>query len=104
MRKTVLIAPLAQTLGSAQSEYDERFHQPLKPVLDEANRMVAEDQVSGLMGNVGFLECPQARVTAGAFLDYYGQNPNSLYAKSHSKHQRCPPSSWSATSTLSARS
>jgi pimeloyl-ACP methyl ester carboxylesterase len=81
VRKAILIAPLAQTLGSAQSEYDERFHQPLKPVLDEANRMVAEDQANGLMDNVGFLECPQARVTAGAFLNYYGQNPN-LYTPS----------------------
>jgi pimeloyl-ACP methyl ester carboxylesterase len=82
VRKAVLIGPLAQTLGSAQSEYEERFRRPLQPVLAQAERMIAEEQANGLMeGQVGFLLCPQARVTAGAFVDYYGQNPN-LYTPS----------------------
>ncbi len=81
VRKAILVAPLAQTLGSAQTEYEDRFHKPLQPALAEAERMVAEDQANGLMADVGFLLCPQARVTAGAFINYYGQNPN-LYTPS----------------------
>ena len=76
VRKAVLVAPLVQTVGSAQSDYDERFHRPLQPVLAEAERLIASDEASSLMENVPFLLCPQARVTAGAFIDYYGDNPN----------------------------
>jgi len=76
IRKAVLIAPLAHSVGSAGSEYDERFRRPLEPVLAEAEKLKADDQSSMLMSNVGFLLCPQARVTAGSFINYYGQNPN----------------------------
>jgi pimeloyl-ACP methyl ester carboxylesterase len=81
VKRAVLIAPLAQTLGSAAAEYEERFRKPLQPALAEAERHIAEDQTNSLMENVSFLHCPQARVTAGAFVDYYGQNPN-LYTPS----------------------
>ena len=77
VKKGVLMGPLAQTIGSGAAEYDERFRRPLQPVLGEAERMMAEDHANALMdGLVGFLVCPQAKVTAGAFIDYYGQNPN----------------------------
>jgi pimeloyl-ACP methyl ester carboxylesterase len=81
VKKAILIAPLAQTFTSAGGEYEERFHKPLQPVLAEAERHMAEDQANQLMENVAFLQCPQARVTAGAFIDYYGDNPN-LYTPS----------------------
>jgi pimeloyl-ACP methyl ester carboxylesterase len=76
VRKAVLIAPLAQTLGSAQQDYDERFRKPLQPVIAEAERLMAADEAQTLMEGISFLTCPQARVTAGAFIDYYGDNPN----------------------------
>jgi pimeloyl-ACP methyl ester carboxylesterase len=81
VKKAILIAPLAQTLGSATTEYEERFRKPLQPALGEAERHIAEDQANMLLENVSFLHCPVARVTAGAFIDYYGQNPN-LYTPS----------------------
>lgn len=81
VRKAVLIAPLAHTVGGAGSEYDERFRRPLQPVLAEAEKLTGEDQPNALLANVGFVMCPQARVTAGAFINYYGQNPN-LYTPS----------------------
>jgi pimeloyl-ACP methyl ester carboxylesterase len=81
VKKAILIAPLAQTLGTAASDYEDRFRKKLQPALAEAERHIAEDQANMLMENVSFLHCPQARVTAGAFIDYYGQNPN-LYTPS----------------------
>jgi pimeloyl-ACP methyl ester carboxylesterase len=81
VKKAILIAPLAQTLGTAASDYEERFRKPLQSALAEAERHIAEDQANMLLENVSFLHCPQARVTAGAFIDYYGQNPN-LYTPS----------------------
>jgi pimeloyl-ACP methyl ester carboxylesterase len=81
VKKAILIAPLAQTFNSAGGEYEERFRRPLQPALAEADRHMAEDQANQLMENVAFLQCPQARVTAGAFINYYGDNPN-LYTPS----------------------
>ena len=81
VKKAILAAPLAQTFGNAGGEYQERFRRPLQPALAEAERYMAEDQANQLMDNVAFLQCPQARVTAGAFIDYYGDNPN-LYTPS----------------------
>ncbi len=81
VKKAVLIAPLAQTFSNAGGEYEERFRRPLQPALAEAERHMAEDQANQLMESVAFLQCPQARVTAGAFIDYYGDNPN-LYTPS----------------------
>jgi pimeloyl-ACP methyl ester carboxylesterase len=76
VRKAVLIAPLAQTLGSAQTDYTDRFRKPLQQVLSEAENHMAADEASFLMENVPFLLCQQARVTAGGFVDYYSDNPN----------------------------
>jgi pimeloyl-ACP methyl ester carboxylesterase len=82
VRRGILIAPLAQTAASAGAEYQDRFRRPLQPILAEADKLIAEEQSSMLLQTeVGFLLCPQARVTAGAFVDYYGQNPN-LYTPS----------------------
>jgi pimeloyl-ACP methyl ester carboxylesterase len=81
VKRAVLIAPLAQTFSSAGGEYQDRFRVPLQPALAEAERHMAEDQANQLMENVAFLQCPQARVTAGAFINYYGDNPN-LYTPS----------------------
>ena len=81
VKKAILMAPLAQTFGSSGAEYQEHFHRPLQPALAEADRHMAEDQANQLMENVAFLQCPEARVTAGAFIDYYGDNPN-LYTPS----------------------
>ncbi len=81
VRKLVLIAPLAQTAGSAASDYEQRFRKPLQPTLEEAERRVAEDNSTSLLTGVGFLNCDNARVTAAAFVNYYGPNQN-LYTPS----------------------
>ncbi len=81
VRKLVLIAPLAQTAGNAASEYELRFRKPLQPALEQAEKLVADDGSMTLLTGVGFLNCDDARVTAGAFVNYYGPNQN-LYTPS----------------------
>lgn len=81
VRKGILIAPMAQTLGSAQTEFEDRFRRPLQSVLSQAEQHMASEEGSFLMENIPFLVCPQARVTAGGFIDYYADNPN-LYTPS----------------------
>lgn len=81
VKRVVLIAPLAQTAGNIGSEYEHRFRLPLQATLTEAERLMKEDGAGAPMNGVAFLTCDHARVTAGAFVNYYGANQN-LYTPS----------------------
>jgi len=89
VKRLVLIAPIADTAVSLENEYSRRFGQPLQPVLTEAERLVAEEQATTLMTGVPFLVCPDARVTAAAFVNHYGPNQN-LYTPSLLPHIPMP--------------
>ena len=89
VRRLVMIAPLADTASSIESEFSQRFRQPLQPILAEAEKLVAEDQFNSLMTDVPFLSCDRAKVTAGAFVNYYGPNQN-LYTPSLLPHIKLP--------------
>ncbi len=89
VRRLVMIAPLADTASSIEAEFSQRFHQPLQPILAEAEKLVAEDQFNTLMTDVPFLACDRAKVTAGAFVNYYGPNQN-LYTPSLIPHIKMP--------------
>lgn len=81
VKKVVLIAPLAQTPSNIDAEYERRFNVPLSPTLSEAEKQMDEIGATALMPGVAFLNCDQAKVTAGAFVNYYGPNQN-LYTPS----------------------
>lgn len=89
VRRLILIAPLADTASSIEAEFSQRFRQPLQPVLAEAEKLVAEDQFNTLMTDVPFLVCDRAKVTAGAFVNYYGPNQN-LYTPGLIPHIKMP--------------
>ncbi len=73
-KRLVLIAPLMQTPEKAEADYRARFGKPLRPELGKAEELVATERGNHLMDISGFLNCPRAQVTAGAFADYYGPN------------------------------
>ncbi len=89
VKRLILIAPTADTPTSMAAEFKERFGKPLQPVLAEAEKLVAEDQSTTLMEGVPFLVCDNAKVTAGAFVNYYGDNQN-LYTPSLLPHIKLP--------------
>jgi pimeloyl-ACP methyl ester carboxylesterase len=89
VKKLVLIAPLADTQATTEAQFSERFKQPIGPILAEAEKLVAEDQSTTLMTGVPFLNCDSAKVTAGAFVNYYGANQN-LYTPSLLPHIKMP--------------
>lgn len=89
VRRLIMIAPLADTASSIESDFSQRFHRPLQPILAEAEKLVAEDQFNTLMTGVPFLNCDNAKVTAGAFVNYYGPNQN-LYTPSLIPHIKLP--------------
>ena len=89
VKRLVLIAPTADTPTSMEIEFKQRFGQPLQPILAQAEKLVAEDQSTTLMTDIPFLTCDKAKVTAGAFVNYYGDNQN-LYTPSLLPHINLP--------------
>lgn len=89
VKRLVLIAPSADTTPRMAEDYSQRFKQPLEPILAEAEKLVAEDQSTTLLTDIPFLYCERAKVTAGAFVNYYGQNQN-LYTPSLLPHIKLP--------------
>ena len=75
--KVVLVAPLVELPpAEAAKRYADQFGGPLAPAIAAAREREDGGQGDMLIDVPGFLNCPQARVTAGAFLDYYeGSRP-----------------------------
>jgi pimeloyl-ACP methyl ester carboxylesterase len=74
VKRLVLISPLMQTPEKAEADYQARFGKPLRPELGKAEELVATGRGNHLMEITGFLNCPRAQITAGAFADYYDPN------------------------------
>jgi pimeloyl-ACP methyl ester carboxylesterase len=75
VRRLILISPMMQNFEVLDREYFLRYKKVLRDELAEAEEMISRDEASSLMTVPGFLDCPNARVTAGAFADYYASNP-----------------------------
>jgi pimeloyl-ACP methyl ester carboxylesterase len=75
VKRAVLISPMMQTPEKAAAQYQERFHRPLKNDLAAAEELSSNENGNQLVDVPGFLSCPNAKVTAGAFANYYGENP-----------------------------
>lgn len=75
VKRVVLMAPLMQTPEKAETEYRQKFNHSLREELAKAEELVANEEGNQLLDVPGFLSCPNAKVTAGAFADYYGANP-----------------------------
>jgi hypothetical protein len=71
VRGLVLIAPGPSDDTAVAADYRARFGSGLADVLANAHRVGAEAGEDTIMDVPGFLTCPRARVTAGAFLDAY---------------------------------
>jgi len=71
VERVALIAPPAATREEMAAQYRAAFKSELAPLLEQARQLVERDEGETALEGVGFLSCPAARVTAGAFLDYY---------------------------------
>lgn len=67
----VLVAPVPTSPEARADAYRRRFGADLDAVLAEARRVATEGGEDTAFEGPGFLTCPRARVTAGAFLDAY---------------------------------
>jgi pimeloyl-ACP methyl ester carboxylesterase len=74
VKRAVLIAPPADNADTLAQGYESRFRTQLAPLMGQAEVQRANAEGEGgsaLIEDIGFLLCPQARVTADAFLNYY---------------------------------
>ncbi len=78
VKHIALMAPLMQTPEKAEADYSARFRRSLREELGKAEERVANEEGNQLIEVPGFLTCPRAQVTAGAFANYYGANPKFL--------------------------
>ena len=85
----VLIAPIADRPATLAQQYSLKFGQPLQPILAQAQKYVDEGDPTTLLVDVPFQSCPAAKVTAAAFVNYYGANQN-LYTPSLLPHINMP--------------
>jgi pimeloyl-ACP methyl ester carboxylesterase len=77
--RLVLVAPSPEpTAGEAEAGYRARFGAELAPLLNQARQREEGGEADALMTVPGFLYCQNARVTAAAFIDYYGSSRPSL--------------------------
>lgn len=89
VKRLVLIAPIADAPGTLGQQYLLKFQQPLQPILAQAQKYVDEGDPTTLLVDVPFLSCRAAKVTAAAFVNYYGANQN-LYTPSLLPHINMP--------------
>lgn len=89
VKRLVLIAPIADRPATLSQQFSLRFRQPLEPILAQAQKDVDEGNATALLVNVPFLSCENAKVTAAAFVNYYGANQN-LYTPSLLPHINMP--------------
>ncbi|MCL4766311.1 MAG: alpha/beta hydrolase [Hyphomicrobiaceae bacterium] len=78
--RLVLVAPLLEAAPAAETaaRYATQFGTPLEPILELARKREQSGDADTLMEVPGFLYCRGARVTAAAFLDYYGGSRRPL--------------------------
>lgn len=70
----VLLAPPSLSEAREAARYRESFGADLGQLVGAARKLVEDGEEDTILDLPGFLTCKPARVTAGAFLDYYDAN------------------------------
>jgi pimeloyl-ACP methyl ester carboxylesterase len=85
VRSIILLSPLVRSAQQASEQYQHLHGKALSDILFDAQAKIGAENPGALLENVGFLSCPQARVSARSFVSYYQDSPQfdvtSLIAK-----------------------
>ena len=76
VKGAVLVAPATWRPGKEAQGYSNRYQKDLAPLLEKARALVKAGKGSELMEGVDFVYCPNTRVAAATFVDYYRDNPD----------------------------
>lgn len=74
VQAVVLLAPDTRETNDAAA-YLKRYNKPLAPVLEQAQKLVAQGKGGTVLEHTDFLYCPDTSVTADTFVSYYGPDP-----------------------------
>lgn len=74
LKAVVLLAPATADNTSAAA-YEQRYGQPLAPLLLKAGHLVRNGHGSDVLEKVGLLTCRETRATAESLVSYYSQDP-----------------------------
>ncbi len=71
VQAVVLLAPATRENTDAAA-YQQRYNQPLVPVLEKAQKLVKDGKGAMVLEHVNLMSCRDTPVTAEAFVSYYG--------------------------------
>ncbi len=74
VKAVVLLAP-AIGENSDAATYQQRFRQPLAPLLEKAQQLVKGGKGGTVIEHIGLLTCSDTSATADSFVSYYGPDP-----------------------------
>ena len=76
VRSAVLVAPSTWEKGKESRDYKRRYNKELSPILEKANALVKEGRGDTTLSGIDFIYCPNTKVSAYTFSDYYNPNPD----------------------------
>ena len=76
VKRAVLVAPATWRPGKEAQGYSNRYKKDLGPLLAKARALVKAGKGSDLMEGVDFVYCPNTKVAAATFVDYYRGFPD----------------------------
>lgn len=71
VRRVAMVQPRSGSADTVARDFAAEHNQPLGTLLAQSLALVDQDESATLIDVPGFLGCARARVTAGAFADYY---------------------------------
>ncbi len=75
IRSVILVAPQTWDEGYEAKSYKKRYGEPLAPLLEKAEKLVADGKGETLLKPVDFIYCEDTAATAEAFVSYYRPDP-----------------------------
>jgi pimeloyl-ACP methyl ester carboxylesterase len=76
VKRAILLAPGTWKHGKEARNYKNIYKKDLTPILAKAETLIKDGLGNTLLNNVDFMYCPNTKVTAFTFADYYKPNPN----------------------------
>ena len=76
VKRTVLVAPGTWQPGKSARGYSKRYKKDLAPLLQKARALVEAGKGETIMEGIDFIYCPNSKVAAASFVDYYRADPD----------------------------
>jgi len=71
IKKVVLIAPQTWSKEAEHKDYAAKYHVPLQPILNSAEKLIKAGKGETKLSNINFIYCKETNATAEAFVSYY---------------------------------